>query len=80
MIILFGPCILIYVLVVSTAKEPFPGWIDNFYGPTGLLVSSVFGLLHVIHGDPNVFSNIVPADLVVNAIIASGWDVATQVR
>lgn len=66
--------------MISTAKEPFPGWIDNFYGPTGLLASSVYGLLHVVHGDPNVFSNIVPADLVVNAIISSAWDVATQFK
>lgn len=65
-------------IVVSTAKEPIRGWIDNFYGPTGLIASAASGFLHVMHGGSDVFSNIVPADMVVNAIIASGWDIGQK--
>lgn len=60
--------------VLSTYKEPVPGWTDNLYGPTGLVVGVVRGFIHAIYGDPIKKANLVPADYCVNAIIASAWD------
>lgn len=62
--------------VVSTYKEPFPGWIDNLYGPTGLAAGAVSGLLRVSHCDSSKLVDIVPVDTCVAALIASAWDVS----
>lgn len=66
------------VAVVSTAHEPIPGWIDNFYGPTGIAAGAASGVLRTLHCNPEINANIVPVDLTVNALIASAWDVAMQ--
>lgn len=63
---------------MSTAKEPVPGWIDNLYGPTGVIVGATSGVLRTVLGNPNANANIVPVDYTVNALIASAWDVANQ--
>ncbi|XP_033211757.1 fatty acyl-CoA reductase wat-like [Belonocnema kinseyi] len=65
-------------IVVSTANEPIPGWIDNLYGPTGVAAGVSTGILRSLHCDSEVNANIVPVDLTVNALIASAWDVAMQ--
>ncbi|KAG7201486.1 hypothetical protein KM043_004245 [Ampulex compressa] len=65
-------------IVVSTAYEPLKGWIDNLYGPTGIVAAAGSGILRVMHCDPKVNANIVPVDLTVNALIASAWDVHVQ--
>ncbi|XP_014210800.1 fatty acyl-CoA reductase wat-like [Copidosoma floridanum] len=65
-------------IVISTANEPMPGWIDNFYGPTGIAAGVATGLLRTMHCDPKKNANIVPVDLTVNALIASAWDIAME--
>ncbi|ERL90271.1 fatty acyl-CoA reductase wat [Dendroctonus ponderosae] len=62
-------------IVVSTYKEPFPGWIDNLYGPTGLAAGAVSGLLRVSYCDGGKLADIVPVDTCVAALIVSAWDV-----
>lgn len=62
-------------IVVSTSKEPIGGWIDNIYGPTGVLYGAGLGLLHTLQADPEKVSDLVPADYVVNMCIATGWKV-----
>lgn len=63
-------------IVVSTYKEPVRGWIDNMYGPTGVAAGAGTGLLRSLHCDGSIRANVVPADLTVNALIASAWDTA----
>ncbi|XP_015586610.1 fatty acyl-CoA reductase wat isoform X2 [Cephus cinctus] len=65
-------------IVVSTANEPIDGWINNLYGPTGVVAGAATGLLRTLYCDANINANIVPVDLAVNALIVSAWDVATQ--
>ncbi|XP_039305879.1 fatty acyl-CoA reductase wat [Solenopsis invicta] len=67
-------------IVVSCANEPLVGWIDNMYGPIGIVVSTLLGFTRFHHCDPNVTANIVPVDFTVNALIASAWDVFNQRR
>lgn len=61
-------------VVISSVKEPIPGWINNVYGPTGVVAAAAVGLLHVLQVDQNSKANIVPCDFVVNALIASAWN------
>ncbi|KAK7576523.1 hypothetical protein V9T40_012809 [Parthenolecanium corni] len=63
-------------IVIATANEPIPGWINNFYGPTGIVAGAGLGLLRSVHADRECIADLVPGDKVVNAIIVSAWDVA----
>lgn len=64
----------ILILVIGTAYEPIPGWIDNIYGPTGVVVGVGAGLMRVMLADPETVSDLVPVDLVVNSMLAAAWD------
>ncbi|XP_021938103.1 fatty acyl-CoA reductase wat-like [Zootermopsis nevadensis] len=59
-------------IVISTAREPFPGWINNIYGATGLI--------RTMHCNEDMLAEVVPVDMVINVTIAAAWDVATQHR
>ncbi|KAK6644997.1 hypothetical protein RUM43_001273 [Polyplax serrata] len=63
-------------IVTSTAKEPLIGWANNYYGPQGVVFGAGIGLLRVLYCDPKIIADMVPVDLVSNAIIAFGWDIA----
>ncbi|GBP83317.1 Fatty acyl-CoA reductase wat [Eumeta japonica] len=56
--------------------EPIAGWIDNVYGPTGVVVGAAVGLLHSLQCDPEKVADLVPGDYVVNATIAAAWRTA----
>lgn len=65
-------------IVISTYQEPIRGWIDNLYGPTGVAAGAGTGILRSIHCDGSIKANVVPADMVTNALILSAWDVANN--
>jgi len=60
-------------IVVSSWKEPVPGWVDNLNGPTGLFLIAGIGVMRtaVVHEDLQV--DAVPVDTCANLIIAAGW-------
>ncbi|KAK9879058.1 hypothetical protein WA026_003873 [Henosepilachna vigintioctopunctata] len=60
-------------IVIGAVKEPIPGWIDSIYGPTGLIVFGMLGILRTIHGDPDAKCDLVPVDFVVNCIISAAY-------
>lgn len=66
------------VSVVATNSEPFPGWIDNLYGATGAVVATVTGIMRTLHCDPDKLADVVPADMVVNALIVTAWKTHTR--
>ncbi|XP_019879594.1 fatty acyl-CoA reductase wat-like [Aethina tumida] len=63
-------------IVISTYREPIKAWINNLYGPTGVCAGAGTGVLRTMHCHPKVNANIVPVDMVVNAMIACGWEIA----
>jgi len=65
-------------IVIGTANEPLPGWIDNLYGPTGIVTGVMTGIIKSLPCNLNAVTDLVPADLTVNALIAASWD--TNVR
>ncbi|CAK1546452.1 unnamed protein product [Leptosia nina] len=67
-------------IVTSTAKEPLKCWLDNMYGPTGVAVGSMTGMLRTIQCDENVTADLVPVDSVVNCLIAASYDVSQKYR
>lgn len=67
-------------IITSAWKEPIRGWIDNYYGPTGICAAAMMGVLKSLHCDGDIIANIVPVDMCTNALIAIGWDVAENHR
>lgn len=64
-------------IVISTYKEPVPGWLDNFAGPIGALAAGYAGICRVVFAQKDCIADLVPADGVVAGLISSAWDVAT---
>lgn len=65
-------------IVIPTYKEPLRGWIDNMYGPTGIVLGVAAGLLRVLYIHKENRAEIVPVDLCVNSLIASGYDIGVN--
>lgn len=63
-----------FATVMATYKEPIRSWIDNLYGPTGVLVGAGTGVLRTLHGDIDKTAEIVPVDYVVNSMIAASYN------
>ncbi|KAK7862551.1 hypothetical protein R5R35_000002 [Gryllus longicercus] len=65
-------------VVVATACDPFPGWIDNFNGPMGLLVAAGKGVVHSIYNHPDNYIDYVPCDVVVKGIVMCSCEIARK--
>jgi fatty acyl-CoA reductase len=63
-------------VVISTVNEPVRGWIDNVYGPIGMIVGVGAGVLHTFQVDVNNVVDLVPVDMVVNALLCSAYKVS----
>lgn len=68
------PLLIIRPSIVTAAwKEPVPGWIDNYNGPSGMYVAAGKGLLRSLMCDVRVVADILPVDFPVNLMIAAAW-------
>lgn len=64
--------------VIPSYKEPIEGWTDNINGPLKIVVWTVRGYVHCIHGDPNIPSNMIPVDYCTNSMLAVAWDISKR--
>ncbi|CAG5080950.1 Similar to far1: Fatty acyl-CoA reductase 1 (Xenopus laevis) [Cotesia congregata] len=60
-------------IVIATMDEPMPGWVDNFNGPTGLMVGGGKGVLRTVYGDPQLRADFIPVDVAIKAMIIASW-------
>lgn len=60
-------------IIVSSYKEPVRGWIDNPYGPVGMIVGVGSGVVHTTLNDNEAVLDVVPIDMVVNSLLATAW-------
>ncbi|CAA0810677.1 Fatty acyl-CoA reductase 3 [Striga hermonthica] len=59
-------------IITSTYKEPFPGWVEGMSRTVdGLVVGYGKGRITCFLGDPKGIVDVIPADMVVNAMIVS---------
>ncbi|XP_019453889.1 PREDICTED: alcohol-forming fatty acyl-CoA reductase-like [Lupinus angustifolius] len=58
-------------IVTSTFKEPFPGWVEGIRTIDSLAVAYGKGKLTCFLGDPNALIDVIPADMVVNAMLVA---------
>ncbi|CAF3674437.1 unnamed protein product [Rotaria sp. Silwood1] len=65
-------------IVGSSWREPIPGWVDNYNGPSGLVVATGKGMLRTMLGSNTAIADIVPVDICVNMMIAIAWHTAIK--
>ncbi|KAI3748187.1 hypothetical protein L6452_11109 [Arctium lappa] len=58
-------------IITSTYKEPFPGWIEGIRTIDSLAMGYGKGRLSCFLGDPESVIDVIPADMVVNAMITT---------
>lgn len=62
-----------FVAVAAAWNEPMPGWVENPNGLTGIILGAGKGILRTLHCKAEANSNIVPVDVVINALIVLAW-------
>ncbi|KAG5330626.1 FACR1 reductase, partial [Acromyrmex charruanus] len=70
------PCAIIRPSIVTTTfQEPFPGWLDNVYGPIGLSIAAGKGILQVVCMNESIKEDIIPVDILTKILIVVTWKV-----
>lgn len=59
--------------VIATNEEPIEGWTDNIYGLNGVIAGIALGIIRVMLVNDDNDADIIPADIVVNGVLAAGW-------
>ncbi|XP_071582661.1 putative fatty acyl-CoA reductase CG5065 [Temnothorax nylanderi] len=65
-------------IVCAAYQEPFPGWIDNTCGITGIMTEIGRGTVRSIVCNAKLVVDVVPVDFVVNTLICASWHNAMQ--
>uniref|UniRef100_A0A8D0BLD0 Fatty acyl-CoA reductase n=1 Tax=Salvator merianae TaxID=96440 RepID=A0A8D0BLD0_SALMN len=65
-------------IVGASWQEPFPGWVDNFNGTSGLLIAAGKGIIRTIKCDTGAVADIIPVDVAINLTLAAGWYTAVH--
>lgn len=58
---------------MSSAEEPFVGWIDNFNGPSGLLLAAGHGIIRKVWARTDAVQDYIPVDQAIQACIVGAW-------
>jgi hypothetical protein len=56
-------------IIASSYMEPFPGWTDTMSAAGGLTVLGGLGLMRTLHGKGDNPLDVIPVDIVSNAIL-----------
>ncbi|XP_072242714.1 fatty acyl-CoA reductase 1 isoform X2 [Leuresthes tenuis] len=67
-------------IVGASWNDPFPGWIDNFNGPSGIFIAAGKGILRTMRASNDAVADLVPVDVVINATLAAAWYSGSQTR
>ncbi|XP_076257201.1 putative fatty acyl-CoA reductase CG5065 isoform X1 [Rhynchophorus ferrugineus] len=60
-------------IITAAWKEPYPGWVDNISGITGILMECGRGTIKSIICDDSCNMELIPVDIVVNLVITAAW-------
>ena len=63
-------------IVVASWKDPFPGWVDNFNGPTGIIVGAGAGIMRSMMVCRKKTADLIPVDIPINVMLVAAWKVA----
>lgn len=65
-------------IVIGSKQEPVAGWIDNFYGATGIFLGAAVGLIRSINGNKSNMAELIPSDYVINNGLAAMWEIVSD--
>lgn len=65
-------------IVTAAWREPYPGWIDNINGPTGMVLACGKGVLRTMLYNSKACADLIPVDMVINMMISAAWYTAKQ--
>lgn len=69
------PIAIVRPAIIGPALEyPVLGWVDSYIGPTGLALASGLGALRIMEGYGPNLCDIVPVDIVVNALLCVAYN------
>ena len=63
-------------IVSASLNEPYPGWVDNFNGPSGVFAGIGKGVLRTVYCMRDSVADMVPVDVCINLLCAIAWDTA----
>ena len=66
-------CILRPSIVTAAIEEPYPGWIDNVNGITGIMMEIGRGTISSIVCEKKFVIDVIPVDIVCNMMITAAW-------
>lgn len=69
----FPICIVRPSIVINSAQEPSPGWVDNVNGLGGLGCLAAIGMLRTIDWNYYATSDMVPVDYVANCLLCAAY-------
>lgn len=55
--------------MTPAVQEPFPGWVDNLNGPTGVMIGAGKGVIRSMLCNGELKSEIMPIDTAINGLI-----------
>lgn len=73
----FPSCIVRPSMIVAAWKEPVDGWTASKNGPTGFMMGAGKGVVRRLPVDPELVTDYIPVDIVVNGIIVGAYRAAT---
>nr|XP_012221034.1 PREDICTED: putative fatty acyl-CoA reductase CG5065 [Linepithema humile]XP_012221035.1 PREDICTED: putative fatty acyl-CoA reductase CG5065 [Linepithema humile]XP_012221036.1 PREDICTED: putative fatty acyl-CoA reductase CG5065 [Linepithema humile]XP_012221037.1 PREDICTED: putative fatty acyl-CoA reductase CG5065 [Linepithema humile]XP_012221038.1 PREDICTED: putative fatty acyl-CoA reductase CG5065 [Linepithema humile] len=65
-------------IICAAYREPFPGWIDNTCGITGIMTEISRGTVRSLVCNANLIVDVVPVDYVVDTLICASWHNVVQ--
>lgn len=71
-------CLIRPSIIVSSYREPFPGWVDSINGVTGLFALYTTGLVRAAHFDGRTKYDPIPCDATVNSMIVAAAGVVAS--
>lgn len=72
------PVVVVRPSIVGGAwREPEVGFVDNYNGPTGAILSLYMGALQAMPGRGERVADLVPVDMVVSMVVSAGWFACT---
>ncbi|XP_014270336.1 putative fatty acyl-CoA reductase CG5065 [Halyomorpha halys] len=60
-------------IVICSLQEPMPGWIDNLYGPLGLMLGTAKGVVRVTLVDRDAIPDYMAVDVAIKSMIIAAW-------
>ncbi|KAI4454750.1 male sterility protein 2-related [Holotrichia oblita] len=60
-------------IVTAAWKEPFPGWVDNISGITGIMMEIGRGSIKSIICKESMIMDLIPVDIVANMLVTAAW-------